>query len=82
VLSLNCIENWCRKVALSINAEKTLIVSVIRHTKIQGFCNPKLFVTELRKERQAFNDNICVGSYVDVATFASVYKTRGLADGI
>jgi hypothetical protein len=60
-----------------MNAEKTFIVFVIRHRKIKGFYNRG---TEMRMEEHAFDSNICVGSYVDVATFASVYKTRGLTD--
>jgi hypothetical protein len=44
--TLNCVENWCREIGLSVNADKTTMVLVTNHRKIGGFYNPRLFGTE------------------------------------
>jgi hypothetical protein len=45
--ALNYVENWSRKIALSVYADKTM-----HNRKIGGFYNPKLFGTELRMTDQ------------------------------
>jgi hypothetical protein len=49
---LNCVENWCREIGLSVNANKTTIVLFKNNMKIGGFFNPRLFGTELRMTDQ------------------------------
>jgi hypothetical protein len=34
--ALNCVENWCRKVALSVNAHKTKMLMFTNNRKIMG----------------------------------------------
>jgi hypothetical protein len=46
--AINCVENWYRAVCLSVNADKTTMVSFTNNRKIGGFYNPSLFGTELR----------------------------------
>jgi hypothetical protein len=46
--ALNCIENWCREITLSVNAEKTKMILFTNNRKIGGFYNPRLFGNELR----------------------------------
>jgi hypothetical protein len=50
--ALNCVENWCREIGLSVNADKTKMVLFTNNRKIDGFYNPKLFGTELRMTDQ------------------------------
>jgi hypothetical protein len=46
--ALNCVENWCREIGLSVNADKTTMVLFTNNRKIGGFYNARLFGTELR----------------------------------
>jgi hypothetical protein len=50
--ALNCVENWCREIGLSVNADKTKMVLFTNNRKIGGFYNPKLFGTESRMTDQ------------------------------
>jgi hypothetical protein len=43
--ALNCVENWCREIGLSVNADKTTMVLFMNNRKIGSFYNPKLFGT-------------------------------------
>jgi hypothetical protein len=45
---LNCVENWCREIGLSVNADKTTMVLFTNNRKTGGFYNPRLFGTILR----------------------------------
>jgi hypothetical protein len=45
--AINCVENWCREISLSINADKTTMDLFTNNRKIWGFYNPRLFGTEL-----------------------------------
>jgi hypothetical protein len=49
---VNCVENWCREIGLSVNADKTTIVLFTNSRKIGGFYNPRLFGTELKMTGQ------------------------------
>jgi hypothetical protein len=35
--ALNCVENWCREIGLSVNADKTKMVLFTNNRKIAGF---------------------------------------------
>jgi hypothetical protein len=50
--ALNCVENWCREIGLSVNADKTTMVLFTNNREIGGFYNPRLFGTELRMTDQ------------------------------
>jgi hypothetical protein len=50
--ALNCVENWCKEIGLSVNADKTTMVLFTNNRKIGGFYNPKLFGTQLRMTDQ------------------------------
>jgi hypothetical protein len=50
--ALNCVENWCRKIGLSVDADKTTMVLFTNNEKIGRFYNPELFGTELRMTDQ------------------------------
>jgi hypothetical protein len=49
---LRYVENWCREIGLSVNADKTTMVLFTNNRKIGGFYNPRLFGTELRMTDQ------------------------------
>jgi hypothetical protein len=49
---LNCVENWCREIGLSVNAHNTTMFLFTNNRKMGGFYNPKLFGTELRMTDQ------------------------------
>jgi hypothetical protein len=61
IACLNCVENWCREIGLSVNADKTKMVLFTNNRKIGGFYNPRLFGTELRMTDQVK----CLGVIVD-----------------
>jgi hypothetical protein len=44
--ALNCVENWCREVGLTVTAAKTTMVLFTNNRKIWYFYNPKLFGTD------------------------------------
>jgi hypothetical protein len=46
--ALNCVENWCREIGLSVNADKTKMVLFMNIRNNGGFYNPRLFGTELK----------------------------------
>jgi hypothetical protein len=48
--ALNCVENWCKEISLSVNADKTTMFKNSR--MIGGFYNPRLFGTELKMTGQ------------------------------
>jgi hypothetical protein len=50
--ALNCVENYCREIGLSVNADKTTMVLFKNNRKILGFYNPRLFGTELKMTDQ------------------------------
>jgi hypothetical protein len=50
--ALNCVENWCKVIGLSLNADKTTMVLLTNNRNIGGFYNPRLFGTELRMTDQ------------------------------
>jgi hypothetical protein len=50
--ALFIVQTWCRKVGLSINADKTSIVFFINNQKLVGFKKLILFGTELQLKNQ------------------------------
>jgi hypothetical protein len=44
----NCVENWCRELGLSVNADKKTMILFTSNRKIRGFYNLRVFGTELR----------------------------------
>jgi hypothetical protein len=46
--ALNCVENWCIEMGLSVNADKTTMVLFTNNRKIGGFYNFRFCRTELR----------------------------------
>jgi hypothetical protein len=52
IACLNCVENWCREIGLSVNADKTKKVLFTNNSKIGGFYNSRLFGNELRMTDQ------------------------------
>jgi hypothetical protein len=43
----NCVGNWCRKIGLSVNADKKTVALFTNNRKIGSFYYPRLFGTEL-----------------------------------
>jgi hypothetical protein len=68
--ALNCIENWCGEIGLSVNADKTTMVLPTNNRKTGGFYNPRLLGTEL-KIRSAFT--LCVSYFQDVPSNQASY---------
>jgi hypothetical protein len=50
--ALNCVQNWCGDIGLSVNAEKTPMVHFTKRRNLQGLFAPKLFDTELILKNQ------------------------------
>jgi hypothetical protein len=50
--ALNGVESWCRKIGLSVNADKTTMVLFTNNRKIGGFYYPRLFGTKLKMTDQ------------------------------
>jgi hypothetical protein len=49
--ALNCVENWCRDIDLSVNADKTTMVLFTNNRMMWGFYNSRVFGSELRMIR-------------------------------
>jgi hypothetical protein len=65
--ALNCVENWCREICLSFNANKTTMVLFINNNnrKIGGFNNPRFFGTELRMTDQVKYQGVILDKKLD-----------------
>jgi hypothetical protein len=50
--ALNCAENWCIEMGLSVNADKTTMVFFTNNRKNGGFYNLRLCRTKLRMTDQ------------------------------
>jgi hypothetical protein len=50
--ALFIVQNWCRGVGLSVNADKTSMVLFTNNWKLVGFKKPILFGTELQMQNQ------------------------------
>jgi hypothetical protein len=71
--ALNCVENWCREIGLSVNADKTTMVLFTNNRKVGGLYND-VFGNYCW---YAFNTNVCFRGYVNVAILTFDHKTRG-----
>jgi hypothetical protein len=59
----NCIENWCREIGLSVNADKTKMVLFTNIRNIGGF--PRLYGTELRMTHQVKYQGVILDKKLD-----------------
>jgi hypothetical protein len=50
--ALNCVENWCREIGLSVNADKTTMILFTNNRNIGIFYIPRLVGTELKMTDQ------------------------------